>query len=76
MIFAFAEAVSRPSSSPEFTAAPSSVYASVRLSRVLPVFFSHSAFGVTTVRTGRPNCLANAKSRSSWAGTAMMAPVP
>ena len=25
---------------------------------------------------GRPNCLANAKSRSSWAGTAMIAPVP
>jgi hypothetical protein len=26
--------------------------------------------------TGRPNVAANARSRSSWAGTAMMAPVP
>ena len=25
---------------------------------------------------GRPNCFANSKSRVSWAGTAMMAPVP
>ena len=30
----------------------------------------------TTRRTGRLNAAANSKSRLSWAGTAMMAPVP
>jgi hypothetical protein len=32
--------------------------------------------GATTARTGSPNCCANSKSRASWAGTAMMAPLP
>ena len=30
----------------------------------------------TTRRIGSPNFTANSKSRSSWAGTAMIAPVP
>ena len=30
----------------------------------------------TTSMISQPNFLANAQSRSSWAGTAMMAPVP
>ena len=30
----------------------------------------------TTRRIGSPNLTANSKSRSSWAGTAMIAPVP
>ena len=30
----------------------------------------------TTSMMGRPNFLANSQSRVSWAGTAMMAPVP
>ena len=43
---------------------------------VLPVFFNHSSGGLTTVTIGSWNCLANSKSRSSWPGTAMIAPVP
>ena len=31
---------------------------------------------LTTSTMGRPNFLANSQSRVSWAGTAMMAPVP
>ena len=41
--------------------------ASSRLDGVLPL---------TTSMMGRPNFLANSQSRVSWAGTAMMAPVP
>ena len=32
--------------------------------------------GATTWRTGSPNVSANSKSRSSWPGTAIIAPVP
>ena len=37
---------------------------------------SHASSGITTARTGTPNFFANSKSRSSCAGTAMIAPVP
>ena len=37
---------------------------------------SHSAGGITTGTIGRSNAFANSKSRSSCAGTAMIAPVP
>ena len=35
-----------------------------------------SSPGSTTAMIGRSNCWANSKSRVSWAGTAMIAPVP
>ena len=35
-----------------------------------------ASLGITTLTIGRPNAWAKAKSRSSWAGTAMIAPVP
>ena len=51
-----------PVKSPEFTSGPSPAQGSSPQS--------------TTRRISRPNCSAKAKSRSSWAGTAMIAPVP
>ena len=53
-----------PSNGPELTSAPSSE----TLGSGSPVR--------TTSRIGRPNWVANSKSRLSCAGTAMMAPVP
>ena len=71
MMVAFASFVGRPSreTSPFllFFATPSPVK-------------NFSAFappaGATTYTNGRPNFAANSPSRSSWAGTAMMAPWP
>ena len=37
---------------------------------------NHSSGGRSTARTGSPNARANSMSRWSWAGTAMIAPVP
>ena len=48
---------------------PSPVYASVRAP-------CGPDFGAITSMIGISNCVAKAKSRSSCAGTAMMAPVP
>ena len=61
----FASGVARPSSRPELTATPSPLKAA---SVTSPPF--------TTSRIGRPNFFANAQSRSSCPGTAMIAPVP
>jgi hypothetical protein len=52
-----------PSKRPLFTIAPSSVH-------------GRSPGQSITRRISRPNFSANSKSRSSWAGTAMIAPVP
>jgi hypothetical protein len=59
-----AATLGRPSRKPEFTATPSPVKAAVRTS---PPF--------TTSTIGRPKRLANSVALS-WAGTAMIAPVP
>ena len=64
-----ASAVGSPSRGPELTARPSPLKAS-------PVSTARPPAGATTWTMGSPNFLANAKSRSSWAGTAMIAPVP
>ena len=69
-IFSLASVTDRPFRKPEFTRVPvaTSVKASLsRLDSVLPF---------TTSTMGRLNFLANSQSRVSWAGTAMMAPVP
>ena len=62
--------VPRPSNSPELTATPSSASA-----WVMGCADSRPSRD-TTWMMGRSNFFANSKSRSSWAGTAMMAPVP
>ncbi len=58
-----------PSNRPEFTMTPSPVYASASVP-CAPLF------GAITSTIGISNSVANWKSRSSCAGTAMMAPVP
>ena len=60
-----------PSKSPELTITPSAVKAASMLagSRTWPS-------GLMTTLTGRPYLRANSKSRWSWAGTPMTAPVP
>jgi hypothetical protein len=67
MMRAFASPTDRPSrltsSFDDAVATPSPVHGS-------------SSPPVTTRGVGRPNAVANSKSRSSCAGTAMMAPVP
>ncbi len=63
--------LSRPSNWALFTITPGPTYAS-RIS--LP--FSPPPFGAITSRIGSPYFFAKAKSRSSCAGTAMIAPVP
>ena len=63
-----ASALSNPSSGPELTCRPSSAVAS-------PVSRG-SVSEATTIRTGRSNARAKSRSRWSWAGTAMIAPVP
>ena len=68
MIASIAAALSSPSSGPEFTCGPSSAVAT-------PVTAGSSPPSTTT-RTGRPNARAKSRSRWSWAGTAMIAPVP
>ncbi len=54
-----------PSNGAELTSVPSS-----------ETLGSDSPGTRTTSRMGRSNAVANSKSRRSWAGTAMMAPVP
>ena len=70
MIRAFASATGSPSrlisSFAELIAGPSPVYASP----------SQPSGGATVRTIGRPNGSANSQSRSSWPGTAMIAPVP
>ena len=66
----FASAVGRPSSGPELMLTAFAGEGLVRIGR------GCRRPGVTTCTIGMPNFLANSKSRSSWAGTAMMAPVP
>ena len=56
-----------PSRKPELTITP--------VSQSVKASFSTSP-PLTTSMMGRPNFLANSQSRVSWAGTAMMAPVP
>ena len=58
-----------PSNRAEFTMTPSPVYASVSVPCA-------PDSGAITSTIGISNCVANWKSRSSCAGTAMMAPVP
>ena len=66
MIFALASRLPSPSKSGfELTNGPSPLNGS-----------SPPAGSAMTRRTGNSNAVANSKSRSSWAGTAMIAPVP
>ena len=58
-------AVAVPSKRPLFTITPSPAYAAFATSPP-----------VITSRTSSPIARANSQSRSSWPGTAMMAPVP
>ncbi|TXT42527.1 MAG: hypothetical protein FD137_2109 [Spirochaetes bacterium] len=64
--------VGRPENSPEFTANPSAVVQAAGSLSKGP----SSPGEATTWIMGRPKVLAKSQSRSSWAGTAMMAPVP
>ena len=66
MMRRFASATPRPSRKPLLIAGPSPTYA-------LP---SQSSGGCTVRTIGRPKTSANSQSRSSWPGTAMIAPVP
>ena len=62
----------RPLNRPELTSRSSgewAMYAPSSASSSVPA-------GAMTRRMGSPKRVANAKSRSSWAGTAMIAPVP
>ncbi len=72
MIAAMAAALSRPSSGPELTSTPWPGVA-IPVSRRVGLVGRSWA---TTTRTGRPNFRAKSRSRWSWAGTAMIAPVP
>ncbi len=87
VIFFLASGVGRPSMTGELTATPSAVKQvrarpSRNASRARPAdaraagSAGRGAAGRTTSVMGRPNCMAKSKSRSSWAGTAMIAPVP
>ena len=67
----FASCHGRPSYSPEFTRLPSPAWASVIVAASLDVPSS-----ATTIVTGRSYFRANSKSRSSWPGTPITAPVP
>ncbi len=70
-IFGIASSAGRPSNAPLFTTFPGPTYA---VASVSPSSFSPS--GWMTTRTGRSYLRANSKSRSSCAGTDMIAPVP
>ena len=63
----------RPVYGPLLTSRSSGVWAMYAPSTISS---SAAPAGAITRRIGRPNRFANSKSRSSWAGTAMMAPVP
>jgi hypothetical protein len=69
MIAGMAAALSRPSSGPELTSVPWPGVA-------IPDTAGSGWSVATTTRTGRPNFRAKSRSRWSWAGTAMIAPVP
>ena len=70
-IFGMASSAVMPSKGPLLTTSPAPSYAAgiVAPSR-------RSPSGWMTTRTSRPYLRANSKSRWSWAGTDMMAPVP
>ena len=70
VIFTAASRQGMPSKSPLFTMTPSPTYASDR------GVSAESPDPAATRTMGRSNWPANSKSRSSWPGTAMMAPVP
>ena len=72
MVRGIACSVGVPVSGPESIIDPLAITASLM---VAPSSGSRSG-GWITGRTVRPNERAKSKSRSSWAGTAMMAPVP
>ena len=63
----------RPVNRPELTITSSTVCSTKALSSSS---VASAPLGITTLTMGSPNFFANAKSRSSWAGTAMIAPVP
>ena len=60
----------RPSNSPDAMTIPGSTNAPAEMSTASP------SDGRITCTMGRPNRVANSWSRWSWAGTAMIAPVP
>jgi hypothetical protein len=62
-----------PSNSPEFTSTQPSLSVNAASSGTSA---SLAASRATTRTMGSWNCVANSKSRSSWPGTAMIAPVP
>ena len=62
-----------PVNAPELISTSSSVCATYAPSKSPAPIPSR---GATTWRTGSPNVSANSKSRSSWPGTAITAPVP
>ena len=66
-----AAALAMPVNWPESTRTPSSSYAAVRLSAL-----SSCPGGWITTWMGKSYFWANSKSRWSWAGTAITAPVP
>src|ERR1700739_3811896 len=86
--FSLACSVGRPVKSPELIVTPYSVKASpggaadigeapdVSPASRGPAPKTLATCGATPVRIGRLYFLQNSKSRSSWAGTAIMAPVP
>ncbi len=61
-----------PSYGPEPTVVPSPAQASV----IVAASSAVPSSGWTTTRTSIPYCRAKSRSRWSWAGTAMIAPVP
>ena len=72
MTLSYASAAGVPVSGPELIIVPGSPRGASRTPASSPVDPS----GWITGRISRPYCRANAKSRSSCAGTAMIAPVP
>ena len=69
MAAGMASALGSPSRAPELIRVPSPEVA-------VPVTAGSSSPVSSTARTGRSKVRAKSRSRWSWAGTAMMAPVP
>ena len=69
VILFFASATESPFRKSELTRVPVST-------SVNTASFTSTGLPATTSMMGMSNFLANSQSRSSWAGTAMMAPVP
>ena len=69
MILAMAAALSSPSIGPELTSVPSPWVA-------IPLAAGSASPVSTTTRTASPCARAKSRSRWSWAGTPMIAPVP